>query len=131
MDINRDLFQYVLDSSSLINIERNRKISHLRNRKGAIIIPEKVAVEVNMPNSPLHRLISRYPFIVHPFQNYEEEEEYLKIRGQSGIDDGEAAAIALASKRNLPLVIDDKMGKMKAENHGIETLSWQDFIFRG
>lgn len=127
MTLQQELFQFVFDASSLINIERNRKIGKLRRAKGAVLIPEKVAKEVNMPNSPLHRFINRYPQVVTPFQA-NEEELYLKVRSQIGIDDGEAAAIAVALKRNLPLVIDDMKGKTKSENHGIKTLGWQDFI---
>lgn len=121
------LFRYVFDASSLINIERNRKMTQLRRRRGEILIPEKVASEVNIPNSPLHGFISRYPQVITSFQN-SEEEEYLRVRSQAGIHDGEAAAIAIASKRNLTLVIDDNKGKTKAENHKIQTLSWNDFL---
>jgi predicted nucleic acid-binding protein len=125
--IQKELFQYVFDASSLINIERHKKMGELRRRKGGILIPEKVAVEVNMPNSPLHKFISKYPTVVTSFQKTEER-EYLRVRSQVGIDDGEAAAIAISSNRRLPLVIDDKKGQTKAGNHGIKTLSWQDFL---
>jgi predicted nucleic acid-binding protein len=127
MAIQKELFQYVFDASSLINIERQKKMGELRKRKGGVLIPEKVAVEVNMPNSPLHKFISKYPGVVTSFQ-MTEEEEYLRVRSQVGIDDGEAAAIAISTNRRLPLVIDDKKGKTKAENHGVKTLSWQDFL---
>ena len=127
MAIQKELFQYVFDASSLINIERQKKMIELRKRKGRILIPEKVAVEVNMPNSPLHNFIHKYPEIVTPFQETEAD-EYLRVRSQVGIDDGEAAAIAISSSRRLPLVIDDKKGKTKAENRGIKTLSWRDFL---
>jgi len=127
MAIQKELFQYVFDASSLINVERHKKMGELRRRKGGILIPEKVAVEVNMPNSPLHKFISKYPAVVTSFQKTEEE-EYLRVRSQVGIDDGEAAAIAISSNRRLPLGIDDKKGKTKAGNHGIKTLSWQDFL---
>lgn len=127
MAIQKELFQYVFDASSLINIERHKKMGELRKRKGGILIPEKVAVEVNMPNFPLHKFISKYPGVVTSFQKTEEE-EYLRVRSQVGIDDGEAAAIAISSNRRVPLVIDDKKGKTKAGNHGIKTLSWQDFL---
>ena len=102
-------------------------MSQLRSRIGEVLIPEKVANEVNQPNTPISRLIVRYPQIIEQFQN-NEEEEYLRTRSQVGIDDGEAAAIAIASKRNLSLFIDDKKGKAKAENHGIQTLGWTDFL---
>jgi len=122
-------FQYVFDACSLINIERNKKMTWLRKRKGEVLIPDKVAFEVNQPNSPLHRFISRYPGIVTQFQN-NEEEEYLRIRRQAGIHVGEAAAIAIALKRNLPLVTDDKRGKAKAEELGIKKILTCDEFFK-
>lgn len=123
----KGLFQHVFDASSLIYIERNKKMRQLRRRKGEVLIPEKVAEEVNKPRSPLSRLITRNPQIVTQFQN-DEGQEYLRVRSQVGIDDGEAAAIAVALKRSLLLVIDDVKGKTKAENHGIKTLGWDRFI---
>ncbi len=127
MAFEKSLFQYLFDSSSLINIERNKKMTILRKRRGEVLIPEKVAAEVNQPNTPLHRFISKFYQVVTQFQN-NEEEEYLRVRSQVGIDDGEAAAIAIAIKRRLPLVIDDKKGKEKAKNHDIQTFAWQDFV---
>lgn len=127
MAFEKSLFQYLFDSSSLINIERNKKMTILRKRRGEVLIPEKVAAEVNQPNTPLHRFISKFYQVVTQFQN-NEEGEYLRVRSQVGIDDGEAAAIAIAIKRRLSLVIDDKKGKEKAENHDVQTFPWQDFV---
>jgi len=127
MVFQKSLFQYLFDSSSLINIERNKKMTILRRRRGEVLIPEKVAVEVNQPNTPLHRFISKFYQVVTQFKN-DEEQEYLRVRSQIGIDDGEAAAIAMAIKRRIRLVIDDKKGIDKARYHRVETLSWQDFI---
>ena len=120
--------KHVFDSSSLINIERNRKMSVLRQRRHEVLIPGKVEGEVNQPNTPLNRFITRfYQQVVAPFRN-NEEEEYLRVRSQRGIHDADAAAIAMAIRRQLTLVIDDKKAKEKAENHGVETLTWQDFV---
>lgn len=120
--------KHVFDSSSLINIERNRKMNILRRRRHEVLIPRKVEEEVNQPNTPLHRFITRFrQQVITPFQN-NEEEEYLRVRSQRGIHDADAAAIAMAVKRRLPLVIDDNRARKKAESHGIEILSWQDFI---
>lgn len=132
MTFQKSLFQYLFDSSSLINIERHKKMTSLRRRKGSVLIPEKVAYEVayhpQVPSkAPLRKLILKHPELVAQFQN-NEEEEYLRVRSQVGIDDGEAAAIAIAIKRRLSLVIDDKKGKEKAENHGVQTFTWQDFV---
>jgi len=128
MAFQKSLFQCVFDSSSLINVERNKKMTVLRRRRGEVLIPAKVEEEVNQPNTPLHRFITRFrQQVVTPFQN-NEEQEYLRVRSQRGIHDADAAAIAMAMKRRLTLVIDDKRAREKAESHGIETLSWQDFI---
>lgn len=92
-----------------------------------MIVPEKVAEEVGQPGSPLKRFLDSYPSVVVPFTP-DEEDLYLEVRAQPGIDDGEAAAIALAQSRRLPLVIEDKKGKSKAQNHGIKCLSSNEFL---
>jgi predicted nucleic acid-binding protein len=125
--MQRSLFQYVFDSSSLIEIERNGKTGKLRRLRGEVLLPKKVAEEVAQPGTPLRRFISRYSDIISSFQP-NEEEEYLRIRSQIGIDDGEASAIALALNRNLPLVIEDIRGRTKAQNHKVECLHWQEFF---
>lgn len=130
----REFWQYVIDSSSLINIERNRGVRTLEQRRGAIIISERVAYEVAenpkiLKTDPLRRFVMANPQIVTQFQN-DEGEEYLMVLRQRGIDEGEASVIAIASKRHLPLVIDERDTKArgKAKNHGVGTLSWQNFL---
>lgn len=108
-------------------MERRRFVRHLRRRYDEVILPEKVSEEVKQPRSPLKNFLDNHPQVIIPFSSAEED-RYLEIRGQPGIDDGEAAAITLAISRNLPLVIGDKKGRSKAENHGISCLSWQKFL---
>jgi predicted nucleic acid-binding protein len=127
MPLQKCLFQYLFDSSSLINIERNKKMTVLRKRKGEVLIPQKVADEVKQPNTPLARFVSSFPDVVVQLKG-DEDRQYLRVRSQVGIDDGEAAAIAVAMNRHLPLVIDDKKGSAKAANHGIQTYTWDDFV---
>lgn len=130
----REFWQYVIDSSALINIEQNKGVKTLTQRKGALIISEKVAYEVSgdpkvLKTDPLRQFVVGNPQIITPFQN-NEEEEYLRILLQPGIDEGEASVIAIASKRHLSLVIDERDTKAtgKAKNHGVNTLSWQKFL---
>lgn len=125
--VSKSLFQYAFDSSALIDIERRRLIGYLRKRYNEVILPEKVSDEVKQPISPLKNFLDSHPQVVIPF-NSAEEDRYLEIRGQPGIDDGEAAAITLALSRSLPLVMGDKRGRRKAENHGIRCLTWQEFL---
>lgn len=121
------LFQYVFDSSSLIFIERARLLGRLRKRHTEIILPEKVAEEVRQPGSPLKNFLKRYASVVVSFSG-PEEEKYLEIRAQPGIDDGEAAAMAIALVRRVTLVIEDKKGRQKAQNHGVQSMGWREFI---
>lgn len=123
---------HVMDASSLINIERTKKMKLLRQNKGSVLIPEKIAREVAFApgisrSKPLKKFILKHPELVTPFQN-DEENEYLRLRSEPGIHDGEAAAIAVALKRKLPLVIDDVRGKTKAQSLSIPTKSWKEFL---
>ncbi len=129
------LWRYVVDSSSMINIQRKNGIVALKRRKGSIVLPRKVAEEVAfdprvLKSDPIKRFVEENPDIVVDFKDPEEEEEYLRLLGQTGIDEGEAAAMAICLKRNLPLVIDEKQTKArgKAENHGIRTLNSDEFL---
>lgn len=121
------LFQYVFDSSSLIEIERRRYIRHLRILRDFMILPEKVAKEVSQPGTPLKRFLDRYLGIVIRLRP-EEERRYLEIRRQPGIHDPDAEAIALALSCRHPLVIEDKKARSKAENHGIKCLRWHELL---
>jgi len=130
----RGFWQYVIDSCSLINIEHNRGVRTLEKRIGAILISEKVAYEVSgdpkvLKTDPLRQFVVASPQIVTQFQN-NEEDEYLLVVRQPGIDEGEASVIAIAAKRHLRLVIDERDTKAtgKAKNHGVNTLSWQEFL---
>jgi len=131
-----EFWQYVIDSSSLINIEQKAGVRSLEQRKGAILISERVSYEVAhhpkvRKTDPLRQFILKNPHVVTQFDD-DEETEYLKILRQQGIDSGEASAMAIALKRNLTLIIDERNTKAtgKANNHGIKTLRWQEFLKR-
>ena len=134
MGVAREFWQYVIDSSALINIEQNIGVRALQQRRGALLISGRVAFEVAYhpevrKTDPLRQFVVENSQIVTQFRN-DEEEEYLRILLQPGIDEGEASVIAIASKRHLPLVIDERDTKAtgKAKNHGVNTLSWQKFL---
>lgn len=133
-DFSLELWRYIMDSSALINIQRNAGIIILKKRIGAILMPEKVAYEVAYhpmitKTDPLRQFVLENPQLITQFQN-NEEDEFLQIRSQPEIDDGEAAAMAIALKRELRLVIDERNTKAtgKAKNHGIKVFSSEDFI---
>lgn len=133
-DFIPEFWKYIIDASSLINIERNEGINELEKRKGGIILPEQVAYEVAYDprvskSDPLRKFVLENPEVIIKFQD-DEEEEYLRIARQSDIGPGEASAMAMALKRHFPLVIDERETKArgKANNHGITTLSSKDFL---
>ena len=130
----REFWQYVIDSSSLINIEQNKGVRALQQRRGALLISDQVAFEVAYhpevrKTDPLRQFVVENPQIITELQN-DEEGDYLRILLQPGIDEGEASVIAIASKRCLTLVIDERDTKAtgKAKNHGVNTLSWKEFL---
>lgn len=129
-----EFWQFVMDSSSHINIQKKVGIKALEKHKGQILIPESVAREVAddprvHKDDPLKKFVENNRELVTSLKD-EEEEEYLLIASQQGIDPGEAGAMAIALKRKLPLVIDERETKArgKANNHGIKTLSWIEFL---
>jgi predicted nucleic acid-binding protein len=132
-EFSSEFWQYVMDSSALINIQRKRGVEYLKRRKGAILLPKQVEYEVALDprvkkRDPLRQFVLKNPNIVTQFRD-DEDEEFLKILRQPEIDDGEAAAIAIALKRGLPLVIDERNTKAtgKARNHGIKVLKSEEF----
>lgn len=134
---NREFWQYVVDSCSLINIEQKEGVKTLERRKGAILISDRIAYEVARDprinkTDPLRQFVLRNPQMITQFQD-NEGEEYLRILKQRGIDPGEASAMAITLKRKLPLIIDERDTKAtgKAKNHGIKTLSWREFLRGG
>jgi hypothetical protein len=52
----------------------------LRVRHNDVIVPEKVAKEVKQPGTPLAKFVKRYPDVIIPFTQ-PEEDKYLEIRG--------------------------------------------------
>lgn len=120
------LFRYVFDASSLINIERAKKTPLLRANFKQVLIPVKVAIEVNQKNSPLQRFLKRYPHVVTELTEAEGLTS-LQLLARPSIHDGEAEAIAVAYHRNLALVMDDGQPSIIARGMGIATLKWTDY----
>ena len=106
----------------------------MEHRTGSILISERVAYEVAddpkiLKTDPLRKFVLRNPQVITQFQD-NEEEGYLWILRQQGIDPEQASVMATALKRGLSLVIDERHTKAtdKANNHGIKTLSWRRFL---
>ncbi len=123
----RSLFPKVFDSSSLISIEKTKRMPALRARKDEVVLPRKVADEVGSQKSPLERFIRKNPAVVADLTP-DEERRYLQLLSEPNIDAGEAAAIALAESRNYPLVINDAAARRRAQRLGVNCIDWRDFV---
>jgi len=102
-------------------LENPNRLSILTGLRARIVVPYRVAKEVNTPGTALERWLSRNRQRVTPFLTTKEHELYYQFYTQTEpkIDDGEAAAMAVALNRGATLVIDDNTARAKAESHGI------------
>jgi predicted nucleic acid-binding protein len=119
----------VCDSSSLIDLERSKELRVLSYV--AVLIPSKVAEEVNQRGSLLAAwLRDNRASVKRPLD--QEGGLYLRLLRDSRprIDDGEALAIAMASHRNLELMIEDGAGRLAAERIGVHCLGWRELMAR-
>lgn len=103
---------------------------HLRLRHNEVVVPEKIAKEVRKGGrgKPLYKYLEDFSSVVSKFASDKEGIQYLLFRRQTEIHEGEAAAMAIACCRNLPLVADEKNVKKKAGNHGIKCIDYKEWI---
>lgn len=129
------LWQCVVDADALINIQSKHGIEKLERLKGSLLITEQVEFDVakhhKIPRSdPLRKFVERNPNIVTKFEG-DEEQEYLQIRAtHPHLGAGEASSMAVALKRNLTFVTDEKETKAtgRAKHLGIKTINSEDFV---
>lgn len=120
---------YVLDATSLIHFERSKDLGRLPAAEVKLFIPDRVAREVNKPRYPLRRWLEENFRLVTKMLP-EESRSYLKFRIQpeTKLDDGEAAALAIALQRSAQLVTDDGAAQRKATSHGVPWLDTGNFV---
>jgi predicted nucleic acid-binding protein len=98
----------VADTTYLIALERIGKIDLLPKLFLSIIIPPEVAREFKTPPEWLTVKSSSNVSVLASLK--------------SQVDDGEAAAIALAHELNLKVILDDKAGRSAAKQFGLFVL---------
>ena len=120
---------YVFDASSLINLEKPNRLSILHDLRTRVVIPQRVAREVNKPRTDLAGWLNQHPECVTAFFTEEHELYYQFITQiKPRIHDGEAAAMAVALNRGATLVIDENTARGKAESHGIRCLNAAELL---
>ncbi|MDP1573610.1 MAG: DUF3368 domain-containing protein [Coxiellaceae bacterium] len=113
----------IADASPLIAFGSIDKLSILFKLFGKVVIPEVVAAECladkKRPGAvAIGKAIHDEKIqIVHASTETNETNDVLTT-----LDDGEAAAIALAHSLNLPLIIDEKRGRDVAKKLGIKII---------
>ena len=111
---------YVLDSCSLIHLEHRSDLKKLPPVDSRLFVPHRVAREVNKPRTRLHTWLKKHPHVVTQFVGDEGHLYLLFLRER--LDDGEAAALAIAEQRNATLVTDDKAARALAGQRQVRAI---------
>jgi len=121
---------FVFDSSALIDMERSRDLTQLRDPGTSVWVPDRVAREVEQPGSRLGEWVRRNPRVVTRFETGPESSLYIRLLRQTTpkLHDGEAAAIAIAATRRATLVTNDKASKRKASEFHVRYVTHQAFL---
>lgn len=112
----------VADAGPLIAFGRINFLSLLSDTLGKIIIPEAVAneclLDISRPGAiAIQKAIHEKTLKVLPSDIHDEHHELLEILGK-----GETAAIALASKLNIGILIDEKLGRNAARKLNLKVI---------
>lgn len=120
--LNDDFRPLVLDTSVLINLHACAYGHHILNAiPNGIIVPQVVAAELEHETSRtqgehgfLHGLIADGKVSLGEMTDEENALFANLISGSPSLDDGEAATIAIAAKRQVLPLIDDRKGRAQA-----------------
>ena len=113
----------IADASPLIAFGGIDKLSVLFNLFGKVIVPEVVAAEcladkIRPGATAIAKAIDgKMIQIAHSTKEIVDANNEL-----ARLDDGEAAAVALAHSLNLPLIIDEKLGRDVAKKLGVKII---------
>lgn len=124
---------YIFDASALINLERQNKLWHLSEHGDSVVIHYRIAKEVTKsPRSDLAGWIARHPRIITRTFLPKEGELYISLRQQRTpkIQDPDAIAIAIAWYRKGILVCDDNTALQKANHHGVNCITVDQFVLK-
>ncbi len=107
----------VADAGPIIGFARTNALPWLEKLFQRVLIPEAVAMELrldsDMPGAKALAAARKQGWLrVVPVVE-------LPARLLAVVDDGEAAAIMLAKQRGLPLLIDERRGRIAARSEGV------------
>ncbi|MEI6730915.1 MAG: DUF3368 domain-containing protein [Pseudomonadota bacterium] len=119
----------VADSSPLIIAAHTGLLVHLPDILGVVFIPPKVSEECLQLGKPSANAIEDAIKCGILTVSTQIEHEFL-TRIPSGVDAGEAEAIALALNLNAKLLIDDKKGRKIAKYEGLTVLGFAAILVK-
>ena len=133
---HRTLSPLVLDASVAINLLATERPWEILSCQGfRAFVPEKVVGEVS--RCPVTKRVfdqSRHPIRISPNVDVVElthAETAVFVTLAQSLGDGEAASIALAMSRRLPLALDDRRARAIAREHDGEiVLRWTTELLR-
>ena len=118
---------YVFDSSSLIELERSHDLRHLSPPGNFLIVPSRVAKEVNKRGSPLATWLKKGR--VAMFVATSEHELFYRLTLQAqGLSDADIQGIVITHHRRGKYVVEENAARRMAENLGLSCLSAKEFL---
>lgn len=112
MPVNKQAI--ISDATTLIVLSRLERFDLLANLFEQVLIPQSVYDEISAKPFDLPDRVRIQPDPDSPLQQ----------TLQTLLDPGESAAIALAKKKSLRLIIDEKKGRMWARQVGVEIIGF-------
>lgn len=129
---------YVFDASSLIDLENSRELGLLSELGSLVVVPSRVAKEVNRRGTPIHRWFQggigrgrrrRERRRVADFVVPAEGGLFLRLKQQHPyLSDADIQGIVMAHQRNATYVVEENAATRVAEGLGIRCLRAQEFI---
>jgi len=117
----------VFDSSSLIDIEHSRYLRRLRPPGNFLVVPSRVAKEVNRRGSPLATWLNRGK--VADFVVDSEGQLFLMLRRRERLlSDADIQGVVIAHHREGTYVVNEKAASRVAQSLGVECLNAEEFL---
>ncbi|HEY54891.1 MAG TPA: hypothetical protein G4N91_01230 [Dehalococcoidia bacterium] len=121
---------YVLDTSSLIKLERSAGFRHMPEYPGKwLVVPSKVAKQLNSEGAP--KATKKWLSNGKPakFSVNSETVLYMKLRVQEKLlEDPDIQGIVIAHHRKGTYVVEEELATRVAQSLGIRTLKLEQFL---
>jgi len=115
----------VSDTSPIIILAKTNRLNLLRNVFEQVIIPREVYSEIVKKEDIVSQLLNNVDYFRVLSVDYDE----TMLNLLSILDKGEAEAIYLAKKFEIPIIIDEKKGRNIAFNYNLKVIGFLGVLF--